>query len=135
MYLFILARSLNVSVYSWNFLLFTVEELPAIVGELKNKFKDDFGIDFDNGKCSFETERNERNVLRNVESIYEILFVCMRVCHTDDEESVMGKLKQVAIDRLKEEGVEIDTEDSEKTKKSIIQRAKAYFGVSRKSKT
>lgn len=58
----------------------------------------------------------------------------MRVCHTDDEESVMGKLKQVAIDRLKEEGVEIDTEDSEKTKKSIIQRAKAYFGVSRKSK-
>lgn len=42
----------------------------------------------------------------------------------------MGKLKQVAIDRLKEEGVEIDTEDSEKTKKSIIQRAKAYFGVS-----
>lgn len=73
-----------------------VEELPAIVGELKNKFKDDFGIDFDN----------------------------------DDEESVMGKLKQVAIDRLKEEGVEIDTEDSEKTKKSIIQRAKAYFGVS-----
>lgn len=59
----------------------------------------------------------------------------MRVCHTDDEESVMGKLKQVAIDRLKEEGVEIDTEDSEKTKKSIIQRAKAYFGVSRKSKT
>lgn len=45
----------------------------------------------------------------------------------------MGKLKQVAIDRLKEEGVEIDTEDSEKTKKSIIQRAKAYFGVSRKS--
>lgn len=51
-----------VSVYSWNFLLFTVEELPAIVGELKNKFKDDFGIDFDNGKCSFETERNERNV-------------------------------------------------------------------------
>lgn len=59
----------------------------------------------------------------------------MCVCHTDDEESVMGKLKQVAIDRLKEEGVEIDTEDSEKTKKSIIQRAKAYFGVSRKSKT
>lgn len=59
----------------------------------------------------------------------------MWVCHTDDEESVMGKLKQVAIDRLKEEGVEIDTEDSEKTKKSIIQRAKAYFGVSRKSKT
>lgn len=58
MYLFILAQSLNVSVYSWNFLLFTVEELPAIVGELKNKFKDDFGIDFDNGKCSFETERN-----------------------------------------------------------------------------
>lgn len=57
----------------------------------------------------------------------------MCVCHTDDEESVMGKLKQVAIDRLKEEGVEIDTEDSEKTKKSIIQRAKAYFGVSRKS--
>lgn len=50
------------SVYSWNFLFFTVEELPAIVGELKNKFKDDFGIDFDNGKCSFETERNERNV-------------------------------------------------------------------------
>lgn len=59
----------------------------------------------------------------------------MCVCHKDDEESVMGKLKQVAIDRLKEEGVEIDTEDSEKTKKSIIQRAKAYFGVSRKSKT
>lgn len=73
-----------------------VDELPAIVGELKNKFKDDFGIDFDN----------------------------------DDEESVIGKLKQVAIDRLKEEGVEIDSEDPEKTKKSIIQRAKAYFGVS-----
>lgn len=59
----------------------------------------------------------------------------MYVCITDDEESVIGKLKQVAIDRLKEEGVEIDSEDPEKTKKSIIQRAKAYFGVSRKSST
>lgn len=59
----------------------------------------------------------------------------MYVCITDDEESVIGKLKQVAVDRLKEEGVEIDSEDPEKTKKSIIQRAKAYFGVSRKSST
>ncbi|XP_048753655.2 uncharacterized protein LOC125664898 [Ostrea edulis] len=73
-----------------------VDELPQIIGELKTKFKDDFGIDVDN----------------------------------DDEESVVGKLKQVAIDRLKEEGVDIDPEDPEKTKKSIIQRAKAYFGVS-----
>lgn len=61
--------------------------------------------------------------------------ISMNVCITDDEESVIGKLKQVAIDRLKEEGVEIDSEDPEKTKKSIIQRAKAYFGVSRKSST
>jgi hypothetical protein len=50
----------------------------------------------------------------------------------EDEESVMGKLKQVAIDRLKEEGIDVDPEDPEKTKQSIIQRAKAYFGVSRK---
>ncbi|XP_061162815.1 uncharacterized protein LOC133172027 [Saccostrea echinata] len=48
----------------------------------------------------------------------------------DDEESIVGKLKQVAIDRMKEEGVDIDPEDPEKTKKSMIQRAKAYFGVS-----
>lgn len=53
------AQSLNVSVLAKTFPLFTVDELPAIVGELKNKFKDDFGIDFDNGKLSFETERND----------------------------------------------------------------------------
>ncbi|XP_022286157.2 uncharacterized protein LOC111099090 [Crassostrea virginica] len=73
-----------------------VDELPEIVGELKTKFKDDFGIDIDN----------------------------------EDEESVMGKLKQIAIDRLKEEGVELDPEDPIKTQKSLLQRAKAYFGVS-----
>lgn len=52
---------------------------------------------------------------------------------TEDEESVMGKLKQIAIDRLKEEGVELDPEDPIKTQKSLLQRAKAYFGVSRES--
>ena len=45
----------------------------------------------------------------------------------------MGKLKQIAIDRLKEEGVELDPEDPVKTQKSLLQRAKTYFGVSRES--
>lgn len=53
----------------------------------------------------------------------------MYVCIIDDEEFVIGKLKQVVIDCLKEEGVEIDFEDFEKIKKFIIQRVKVYFGV------
>lgn len=53
----------------------------------------------------------------------------MYVCIIDDEEFVIGKLKQVVVDCLKEEGVEIDFEDFEKIKKFIIQRVKVYFGV------
>lgn len=36
--------------FSFFFLQISVDELPEIVGELKTKFKDDFGIDIDNGK-------------------------------------------------------------------------------------
>lgn len=59
MYLLIERWIPKLSLWMCQFPLFTVDELPAIVGELKNKFKDDFGIDFDNGKLSFETERND----------------------------------------------------------------------------
>ena len=39
----------NIDLFSLFFQI-SVDELPEIVGELKTKFKDDFGIDIDNGK-------------------------------------------------------------------------------------